>query len=83
MNQLTLRQIPDAVERRLRELARREGKSLNKTVVSLLAAGLGLEKPSRRRRDLSGIAGAWSEAEAAEFDRNTAVFDRIDEELWT
>lgn len=82
MNQLTVRHIPEPVAERLRELARREGMSLNRTVVSLLATGLGVEKPQPKRRDLSTIAGAWSEADAAEFDRNTALFEGIDEELW-
>jgi hypothetical protein len=33
--------------------------------------------------DLDSMAGTWSEEETAEFDRATASFRQIDEELWS
>jgi hypothetical protein len=82
MNQLTLRQIPEPLESKLRDFARREGTSLNKSIIVLLKRALGTDKEHRVRRDLSFLAGSWSEEESREFDANTRVFEEIDPELW-
>ena len=82
MNQLTLRQIPKRLEKGLRMLARQRGQSLNKTAIHLLAVALGIEKPKRKRRDLSELAGSWTEEEAQAFDENVRIFEEIDEEVW-
>jgi len=81
MRQLTLRQIPEEVDRELRQLASRNGTSLNQTVIVALQQGLGLAPPAKRRRDLSSL-GNWTAEEVAEFDKNTQVFRQIDDELW-
>lgn len=78
--QYTVRDVPKAVDERLRELARREGKSLNQLAVEALAAAVGLEVPTTPRRDLSGVVGTWRddpETESALEDQR-----RIDAELW-
>jgi hypothetical protein len=36
----------------------------------------------RRHNDLDALAGTWSAADAAEFERATAGFDEIDPSLW-
>lgn len=33
--------------------------------------------------DLDMLAGTWSEEDAMEFAQATAVFEKIDEDLWT
>ena len=81
MKQLTLRQIPDAVEKRLRKEAADRGQSLNKTVIAILQEGLGLSD-SAPKNDLSEFVGVWSQAEVEEFEQHTAAFSEIDEELW-
>lgn len=81
MRRMTVRQIPEDVERELRQLASRNETSLNQTVIAALRRGLGLTPLSNRRRDLSNL-GEWTSADAAEFDRNTQVFRQIDVELW-
>jgi len=48
MKQLTLRQIPEEIERELRQTASRNETSLNQTAIVNLQAGLGLTPPSRR-----------------------------------
>ncbi len=82
MKQLTLRQIPDAVEEKLRQKAAREHQSLNRTAIDALAKGLGVERQEVVKRDLSNLAGRWSKQESAEFERNIAIFETIDDELW-
>ena len=39
-------------------------------------------KRSATCSDLDHLAGTWSREEAAEFERNTAVFEQVDEDLW-
>lgn len=82
MKQITVRNIPDTVEERLRTLARHAGKSLNQTVVQLLADVTGGKRADRRRRDLSAIAARWNDEEADAFDRATRLFEAVDDEVW-
>ena len=81
MKQLTLRQIPSIIEKRLRKLAQERGQSINKTVIYLLKKALGLEKTGKKYRDLSKLSGNWSKEEADAFIKNTEVFEQIDEEI--
>jgi len=81
MKQLTVRNIPAAIQTKLRSLAERSGLSLNQTVIQLLETATG-GKPEARRRDLSGITGTWDDQETEAFDRATAAFESVDEEVW-
>lgn len=78
--QYTLRNIPEEVDRALRERARREGRSLNEVAIRALAQALNFGDEPVRRRDLDDISGSWiddPELEAALDDQR-----RIDPELW-
>jgi hypothetical protein len=78
--QYTIRGVPPAVDRALRDRARATGKSLNEAAVDALAEGVGITGAPRKRRDLSDIAGTW--IEDPEFDAAIADQDRIDDDLW-
>jgi hypothetical protein len=78
--QYTLRNVPDPVDRALRELARREGRSLNDVTVEALTRAVGLGDGAVRYRTLDEIRGTWRED--PEFDRALEEQDRVDEELW-
>ncbi len=84
MATMTLRGIDEQTAQALKERANRDGISVNAVTLRLLRESLGLEK--RRRSvtysDLDHLAGTWSREEEAEFKRNTAVFEQVDEELW-
>jgi plasmid stability protein len=82
MTQITLRNVPDGVRHKLKLLAAQRHQSMNATAVTLLQESLGLKPSSESQRDLSAIAGSWSEEQVKEFEKNTAVFEQIDEELW-
>ena len=62
-------------------MADRLGLSLNQTVIRLLEAATG-GRPDAPKRDLSQIAARWSDREADAFDRATAFFESVDEEVW-
>jgi hypothetical protein len=78
--QYTLRNIPPALDRALRTLARREGKSLNEVALRALARAVGLGDDPVRHRDLGDLAGTWQED--PEFDAALRDQDQIDETLW-
>ena len=84
MSQITLRNIPEPVDHKLRALAKQSGQSINRTILEVLKKGLGLsDAPPTKKRDLSAFVGIWTKEEAEEFDRNiNAMFETIDEEMW-
>ena len=84
MATMTLRGIDEQTARALKDRAGRDGVSVNAVTLRLLRESLGLEKKRRSvtYSDLDHLAGTWSEEEEAEFKRNTAVFEQVDEDLW-
>ena len=81
MNQITVRNIPAAVESRLRTTADRLGLNLSQTVIRLQEAATG-GRPDAPKRDLSQIAPWRSDREAEVFDRVTAPFESVADEMW-
>jgi predicted transcriptional regulator len=79
-HQMTLRQIPDKLNRRLREVARKEAKSLNRVALEALEKGLGMAEDAVQYHDLDDLAGTW--VADAEFDRVIEELDRVDPGLW-
>jgi len=55
--------------------------SLNQTVIRLLEVATG-GRPDTPSRDLSEIAARLSDREAEVFDRVTAPFELVDDEMW-
>ena len=82
MSQITLRDVPQELDERLRELASEQNKSLNRTIIGVLMESLHLGAKSGRKRIVSDLAGTWSDEEAAEFEANTRVFGQLDDEMW-
>ena len=76
----TIRAIPDAIDRGVRQRARRESKALNAVVVEALARGLELDAAPAVHTDLDHLIGTWRED--PEFDRAVAAFERIDDDAW-
>ena len=79
-HQMTLRRIPDKVNRKLREVARREAKSLNRVALEALEKGLGMAEEAVEYHDLDDLAGTW--IRDAEFDKVIEELERVDPELW-
>lgn len=84
MTTMTLRGIDDAVSVALKERARKEGASVNAVTLRILKEALGIEKKKRSvvYDDLDHLAGTWSAQDAAEFESATAVFKKVDEDMW-
>jgi antitoxin FitA-like protein len=77
---LTIRNLPPELADALEREKRRRGKSLNQTVIDLLGQGLGAQ--GARSNGLGQLVGGWSEDEFRDFERATAQFETVDEELW-
>jgi hypothetical protein len=86
MDQLSLRGFGKELERRLKELARHEGVSLNKAALMLLNRGAGLterEVSSTAIGDaLDRFIGRWSEAEEKRLIESITSCETVDESLW-
>lgn len=80
MRNLTVRSVPPAVAEALQRETRRRGRSLNQTVIDLLAQSLGVGAP--RSNGLARLAGGWSAEELAAFEEAVAPFGQVDDELW-
>jgi hypothetical protein len=78
--QYTLRAVPDAIDRALRQRAKQEKKSLNTVAVEALARGLELDAKPAEHIDLDALIGSWQEDPA--FDQAIADFERVDKEAW-
>ncbi|MBI9098658.1 MAG: hypothetical protein JEY91_09260 [Spirochaetaceae bacterium] len=82
MSQITLRKIPEPLEKQLRSLADKNETSLNKIIINLLMKSLGISPDSTKKRDLSDLCGTWDENQYNEFQKNTEYFSQIDREIW-
>ncbi len=84
MSAITLRNLPPAVARAIREKAKKERTSLNRAVISLLEEATGLT--SRRKEvlhhDLDRFAGCWTKEEYDEFMGALREQRQIDPEMW-
>ena len=86
MKQLTVRGFDKDLERRLRDVAKARGVSLNQAALILLREGAGLEVPRRRANmvgdSLDGLIGSWSKVEESEFLQAISLLEEIDPSLW-
>ena len=86
MNQLTIRGFDDELASRIRELAHREGISLNRAVLRLLRRGAGLGDGNRNAdtvgSSLDHLIGTWTEGEATEMGRVLEELSHVDEAKW-
>ena len=87
MNQLTIRGFDDELAHRIRQLASREGISLNRAVLKLLrrGAGLGERKGGSDTvgSSLDHLIGTWTHhQEAVEMEQALEDLSYVDEAMW-
>lgn len=87
MNQLTVRGFDKELERRLRQVAKERGVSLNQAALILLRQGAGLGRdrgPAQIVGDsLDDLIGSWSANDERAFQQAIEVFETIDPHLWS
>lgn len=81
---ITLRRVDELTAKTLKERAQKEGLSVNTFLLQLVRDSLKIGKKKRSvvYHDLDHLAGTWDRNDLAEFERNTAEFEKIDEQLW-
>lgn len=84
MSAITVRNLPAAVAKAVREKARKEKVSFNKAVVRLLeeATGVARRKEKTIHHDLDHFSGIWSQAEYDEFMADPREQRQVDAEMW-
>ena len=80
MPQYTIRNIPDSLDRELRDRAGRNKTSLNDAVIDVIKRGLGVTETVHVYNDLDDLAGSWQDDDA--FDRAIADQDTVDVDAW-
>jgi antitoxin FitA-like protein len=82
-NAITVRNLPPAVAKAVKDKARKERLSLNQAIVRLLEEATG-EKRSKKvaHHDLDHLAGKWSEEQYQQFMDALREQRQIDPEMW-
>jgi hypothetical protein len=85
MAQITIRGIDPQIERKIRRMAKKSGKSLNRVILDMIYQHTGLSKKDKKppADSLRKLAGGWSEKDALEFLESIKSCEQIDEEMWT
>ena len=80
MAQYTIRNVPEALDRELRERAKLKGISLNDVVIEAITRGLGLADAEITNDDVDDLIGTWKSDD--EFDRTIVEQDKVDTDGW-
>jgi len=83
---MTIRGIPEEVQKVVKREAERKGLSLNRAFIAVLERAASGKSPEKKKKvlhhDLDHLAGLWSREESAAFERNLRGQRKMDEELW-
>ena len=84
MKSITIHGLDEHLDRTIRNLAAREGLSINKTIKKVLRRALGLDDQSKtmRREQFADLFGTWTKQDIEEFQANTADFSNVDLSEW-
>ena len=84
MSTLTIHALEAVVEKRIRAKAKRDGRSLNRTLKELLAVSVGAHpSPSAdHRADFAEFCGIWTSEDACEFKAATSDLETVDKVDW-
>ena len=84
MKSITIRRIDPGLDRVIKSRAKQNNLSVNQWVLETLkkVTGMGKEPVFKKHTDLDALAGGWSKEEAKAFQKNTQIFERIDEDVW-
>lgn len=81
---ITIHGLDDRISRRVEEKAKAEGRSLNRTIKTLIEEAIEpkVSGAATRRGMFSEFLGVWKRHEVEEFAAATADLRRIDKEDW-
>jgi len=84
MKSITIHNLDESLEHLIREKAKKQGISLNKTIQMLLKQSFGINSRTseNHKDDFLPFFGIWSENDVNEFNKKIESFDHIDESDW-
>lgn len=84
MKTITIRGIEPGLDRVIKSRAKQNNLSVNQWILQALkkVTGMGKESLFKKYHDLDALAGGWSKEEAKAFEKNTQIFENIDEDVW-
>lgn len=81
MKSITIHGMDDEIYESVKDLARKTGMSLNKTIKGLLKKSLNMDS-NTKKSELTEFVGIWIEKEAEEFSGKLKDFEKIDKSDW-
>jgi hypothetical protein len=86
MKQLSVRGFDPMLEKKIREIARTRGISLNRAAICLMQKGAGFTESGKSANvvgdSLDRIIGKWSKEEADAFLQGISPLEKIDRSFW-
>ncbi len=82
MSVLSIRNLPKEVEKALIRESKSRGRTKTDIVIEALRKKFHLEPLLAKRKTLRSFFGKMSSGEWEQFQKNTAGFSEVDEELW-
>ena len=84
MKSITIHGLDNKLDSLIRKRSKRDGKSLNKTIKSILEESLGVKKnsDSDNADEFMDLFGIWSAQEQKEFEKNLNDFNKINNLEW-
>jgi hypothetical protein len=82
MKSITIHNIDDVTTKKLDELSRKNGTSLNKTIKKVINHALGLDsdKAGSTHNDFNEFCGIWNAVDGVNFEKAISDFEKIDAE---
>ncbi len=84
MKSITIHGLDEHLDRTIRDLADREGLSMNKTIKKVLRSALGLDDQgiTTRREQFTDLFGTWTKQDLVEFQENITSLSQVDPSDW-
>ena len=86
MKTITVRRIEPSLAKKLKQVANKEGKSVNQLVIETIKQYLGMKKEKRFTivyHDMDHIFGRWSEEEFEQIQGKIDSERKVEKELWS
>ena len=86
MKTITVRRLEPSLAKKLKQVANKEGKSVNQLVIETIKQYLGMKKERRFTmvyHDMDHIFGRWSEEEFEQIQGKIDSERKVEKELWS
>jgi len=86
MKTITVRRIEPSLAKKLKQVANKEGKSVNQLVIETIKQYLGMKKEKRFTvvyHDMDHLFGRWSEEEFEQIQGKIDSERKVEKELWS